>query len=90
MMSQQYLEIFWNKCEDQLKYYTTLFNNDMGSNGFKVQYKILDKTPIGVCYTLVMNYHEKTEYRVDVLHLSMHVPQEIVLSLKELLGTIQE
>ena len=72
-MSQQYLEIFWNKCEDQLKHYTTLFNNDMGSKGYKVEYKILDKMPIGVCYTLIKNYQENTENRADVLLLSLHV-----------------
>ena len=33
-------------CEDQLKHYTTLFNNDMGPNGFKVKYKIVDKMPM--------------------------------------------
>ena len=70
--------------------YTTLFNNDMGSKGFKVEYKILDKTPLGVCYTFIMNFHENTENRVDVLLLSMHVPREIVLSLRELLCAIQE
>ena len=51
-MSEQYIENFWNKGEDQLKHYTTLFNNDMGSKGFKVEYKM----PIEVCYTLIMNY----------------------------------
>ena len=89
-MSQQYLESFWNKCEDQLKHYTMLFNNDMCSKGFKVEDKILDKTPIGVCNTLIMNYKEHTDHRADVLLLSMHVPQEIVLSLRELLHAIQE
>ena len=44
-MAEQYIENFWNKCEDQLKHYTTLFNNDMGSKEFKVEYKILDKMP---------------------------------------------
>ena len=89
-MSQQYIENFWNKCEDQLKHYTILLNNDMGSKGFQVENKILDKMPIGVCYTLIMHYHENTEHRGDLLLLSMHVPQEIVLSLRELLCTIQE
>ena len=89
-MSEQYIENLWNKCEDQLKHYTTLFNNDMGSKGFKVEYKILDKTPIGVCYTLIMHYLENTEHRGDVLLLSMCVPQEIVLSLRGLLHAMQE
>ena len=61
----------------------------MGSKGFKVEYKILDKMSIGVCYTLIMNYQENTEHRVDVL-LSLHVSQEIVLSPRELLCAIQE
>ena len=73
-MSQEYMENFWNKCEDQLKHYTTLLNNDMVSKGFKVENKILDKMHIGVYYILIMNYHENTEHRVDVLLLSMHVP----------------
>ena len=89
-MSAQYLHKFWNKCEDQLKHYTTLFNLDMGSKGFEVQYKILDKTPIGVCYTLIMTYHQQTEHRADLLLISIHVPQEIVSNIRELLHTIQE
>ena len=89
-MSEQYLNNFWNKCKDQLKHYTTLFNIDMHSKGFKVQYKILDKTPIGLCYTLIMTYQQHTEHRADVLLISMHVPQEIVFSIRELLHAIQE
>ena len=62
-MSEQYLHNYWKKCENQLKHYTTLFFNiDMSSKGFNVQYKILDKTPIGVCYTLIMTYLEHTEH----------------------------
>ena len=75
-------------CEDQLKQYITLFNNDMGSKGFKVEYRILDKMPTGVCYTLIMHYLEYTEHRGDVLLLSMYIPQEIVIFLKELLHEI--
>ena len=89
-MSEQYLNNFWNKCEDQLKHYTTLFNIDMHSKGFKVQYIILDKTPIGLCYNLIMTYQQHTEHRADVLLSSMHVPQEIVFSIRELLRAIQE
>ena len=89
-MSDQYLHNFWNKCKDQLKHYTTLFNLDMGSKGFNAQYKILDKTPIGVCYTLIMTYNQQTEHQADVLLMSMHVPQEIVSNIRELLHTIQE
>ena len=77
-------------CEDQLKHYTTLFNNDMSSNGFKVEYKIVDKMPIGVSYILIMHYLEYSEHRRDVLLTSMYILQEIVTSLKELLRKIQE
>ena len=62
----------------------------MGSKGFKVEYKILDKTPIGICYTLIMTYQEHTTHQADVLLISMHVPQEIVFSIRELLHVIQE
>ena len=34
------------------------FNNSMGSKGFKVEYEIFDKTPIGIIYGLTMNYHQ--------------------------------
>ena len=57
-MAQQSIEKFWNICEEQLKLYTNEFNSTMGSKGFKVEYKILDKTPIGIIYSLVMNYHQ--------------------------------
>ena len=46
----------------------------MGSKGFKVQYKILDKTPIGICYNLIMTYQEHTAHQADVLLISMDVP----------------
>ena len=62
----------------------------MGSKGFKVQYRILDKTPIRICYILIMTYHQQTEHRADVLLISMHVPQEIDFSIRELLHAIQE
>ena len=88
-MAEQNIENFWNMCEDQLKHYTTLFNNDMGLKGFKVEYKILDKMPIGVCYTLIMHYLEYTEHRGDVLLTLMYIPQAIVISLKELHREIQ-
>ena len=89
-MSEQYLNAFWNKCEDQLKHYTTLFDIDISSKGFNVQYKILDKTPIGVCYTRIMTYQEHTEHQADALLISMHLPQEIVSSIRELLHAIQD
>ena len=62
----------------------------MGPKGFKSQYKILDKTPIGVCYTLIMTYNQQTEHQADVLLISMHEPQEIVSNIRELLRAIQE
>ena len=62
----------------------------MGSKGFKVQYKILDNTPIGVCYTLIMTYQQHTAHRADVLLISMHIPQEMFSSIRELLHVIQE
>ena len=89
-MSEQYLCNFWSECKDQLKIYTTLFNIDMSSNRFNVQYKILNKTPIGVCYTLIMTYQEHTEHRADVLLISIHIPQEIVSNIRELLHAIQD
>ena len=89
-MSEQHLNNFWTKCEDQLKYYTNLFNLDMHSKGFKVQYKVLDKTPIAVCYTLIMTYQQQSAQSADVLLSSMHVLREIVSSIRELLYVIQQ
>ena len=60
----------------------------MSSKGFDVQYGILDKTPIGVCCTLIMTYQEYTEHWADVLLISMHIPLEIVSSIGELLRAI--
>ena len=89
-MAEHNIENFWNFCDDQLKHYTTLFNDDMGCKGFQVKYKIVDKTPIGVIYVLMMNYNEYTAHRGDVLLTSMYVPQEVIISLKELLCEIQQ
>ena len=89
-MSEQHLNNFWTKCEDRLKYYTNLFNLDMHLKGFKVQYKILDKTPIAVCYTLIMTYQQQNAQCADVLLSSMHVPREIVSSIRQLLYAIQQ
>ena len=50
MMAEQNIENFWNMCEDKLKHYATLFNDDMGSKGFKVEYKVVDKTPMSMLY----------------------------------------
>ena len=54
-MAQQDIEFFWNLCEEQLKLYMKEFNDSMGSKGFKVEYKVIDKTPIGIIYGLTMN-----------------------------------
>ena len=58
MMAEQNIENFRNMCENQLKYYTTKFNDDMDPYGFKVEYKVVDRTPIGIIYFLIMQYHE--------------------------------
>ena len=89
-MSDQCLITFWNKCEDQLKHYTNIFNIDMSSKGFNVQYKVLDKSPLGICYTLIMTYQEHIEHRADVLLTSMHISHEIVFSIRQLLRAIQD
>ena len=57
-MAQQDIENFWNMGEEQLKLCTAEFNNSMGSKGFKVEYQVVDKTPIGIIYFLTMNYHQ--------------------------------
>ena len=88
-MSEQYLNDFWTKCEDKLKSYTNLFNIDMYSKGFEVQYKILDKTSIAVCYTLIMTYQQQNAQHAEVLLSSMNVSQEIVSSIRQLLYAIQ-
>ena len=88
-MSEQHLKDFWTICEDKLKCYTNLFNFDMRSKGFEVQYKILDKTPIVVCYTLIMTYQQQNAQCADVLLSSMNVTQEIVSSIRKLLYVIQ-
>ena len=50
-MAQQSIENFWNIYEEQLKLYTKEFNKLMSPKGFKVEYKILEKTPIGIIYS---------------------------------------
>ena len=89
-MSDRCLTTFWNICEDRLKHYTTLFNIDMSSKGFHIRFKVLDKSPIGICYILVMTYQEHTEYRADVILPSMHISHVIVFSIRELLHAIQD
>ena len=61
----------------------------MRSKGFEIQYKILDKTPIVVCYTLIMTYQQQNAQCADVLLSSMNVTQEIVSSIRQLLYAIQ-
>ena len=89
-MSDQCLITFWNKCEDKLKHYTNLFNIDINSKGFNIQYKVLDKSPLGICYTLNMTYQEHIEHRADVLLTSMNISHEIVFSIRQLLRAIQD
>ena len=62
----------------------------MDPNGFKVEYKVVDKTPIGIIYIPIMHYHEYSAHRGDVLLTSMYIPQEVISNLKELLCEIQE
>ena len=89
-MAQQSIENFWNVCEEQLKLYTNEFNKLMSPKGFKVEYKILERTPIGIIYSLIMNYQQFTLSRGDVLLSSMHVPEEIITNIKTLLSEIQD
>ena len=89
-MSNQCLLTFWNKCEDRLKHYTNLFNIDMSSKGFHIQYKVMDKSPIAICYTLILTHQEQIEHRVDVLLASKHISHEIIFSIRQLLRVIQD
>ena len=43
-MAQQSIDNFCNICEEQLKLYTSKCNKTMSPKGFKVEYKVLDKT----------------------------------------------
>ena len=88
-MAQQSIENFWNICEEQLKLYTNEFNGTMSPKGFKVEYKILDKNPIGIIYSLIMNYQQFTLSQGDVLLSSMDAPEEIITNIKHLLRKIQ-
>ena len=40
----------------------------------KFNIKVLDKTPIGICYTLIMTYQQHNAHWEDVLLISMHIP----------------
>ena len=53
-MTEQNIQDFWTTCEEQLKEYTDKFNNKLGVHGFKVEYKVLDKIPVGLIYALIM------------------------------------
>ena len=61
----------------------------MHPKGFKVHYKILEKTPIAVCYIIIMTYQQQNAQCADVLLSSMNVTQEIVSSIRQLLYAIQ-
>ena len=88
-MAEQNIEDFWVMCEQQLKEYTDKFNNKLGIHGFKVEYKVLDKVPVGLIYTLIMTYQENELHTGDVLLHSMYVAEEIVTNIKTLLRDIQ-
>ena len=54
----------------------------MSSKGFHIQYKVMDKSPIAICYTLILTYQECIEHRVDVSLPSMHISHEIIFSIE--------
>ena len=87
-MTEQNIEDFWT-CEEQLKEYTDKFNNKLGVHGFKVEYKVLDKIPVGLIYALIMKYQDSELHTGDVLLRSMYVPEEIITNIKTLLHDIQ-
>ena len=88
-MTEQDIQDFWTTCEEQLKKYTDKFNNKMGVHGFKVEYKVLDKIPVGLIYALIMKYQGSELHTGDVLLHSMHLPEEIITNIKTLLREIQ-
>ena len=88
-MTEQNIEDFWMMCEEQLKEYTDKFNNKLGVHGFKVDYKVLDKIPVGLIYALIMKYQGTELHTGDVLLCSMHVAEEIITNIKTLLRDIQ-
>ena len=89
-MAQQTIENFWNTCEEQLQKYTNEFYNTMGVHRFRVEYKTLDKNPVGTIYSLMMTYKQFKLNRGDGLLHSMHVPEEIITNMKTLLRQIQD
>ena len=88
-MTEQNIEDFWATCEEQLKEYTDKFNNKLDVHGFKVEYKVLDKIPVGLIYALIMKYQETELHTGDVLLHSMYVAEEIITNIKTLLRDIQ-
>ena len=84
-MTEQNIQDFWTTCEEQLKEYTDRFNNKLGVHGFKVEYKVPDKIPVGLIYTLIMKYQDSELHTGVVLLHSMHVPEEIITNIKTLL-----
>ena len=88
-MTEQNIQNFWTMCEEQLKEYTDKFNNKLGVHGFNVEYKFLDKIPVGLMYALIMKYQDSELHTGDVLLHSMHVPEEIITNIKTLLPDIQ-
>ena len=88
-MTQQNIQDFWKDCKEQLQKYTEEFNNTMGVHGFKVEYKVLDKIPVGLIYGLIMKYQGSELHWPDCLLRSMHVPGEIITNIKTLLRHIQ-
>ena len=88
-MTEQDIQDFWTTCEEQLKLYTDKFNNRMGVHGFKVEYQVLDKIPVGLIYALIMKYQNAELHTGDVLLCSMHLPEEIITNIKALLREIQ-
>ena len=88
-MTEQDIQDFWTMCEEQLKLYTDKFNNKMGVHGFKVEYQVLDKIPVGLIYALIMKYQDSELHTGDVLLRSMHLPEEIITNIKTLLREIQ-
>ena len=88
-MTEQNIEDFWATCEEQLKEYIDKFNNKIGVHRFKVEYKVLDKIPVGLIYALIMKYQGGELHTGDVLLHSMQVAEEIITNIKILLRDIQ-
>ena len=83
-MSEQTVKEFWIICEEQLQKYTDDFNNTICVHGFKVEYKVLDKTSVGLIYGLIMTYHADRLNHGDCPIHSKHIPEEIITIIKTL------